>query len=246
MKQLRGPVSLVLLAMSQVPGAALAGQWGVGVGVAAHQPSQQGTDIEIDGGPFPFYEGDRLNLSFGSISYRLVGTERWQLALEGQARFDGFDPDKSAALAGMEKRNPAIDGGVSLSTGGAWGVAQLRLLADVTGTHKGYEIAASYQIPYESGRWTFVPSVEVKWRNADLVDYYYGVRESEANATRPAYSASSATNVSVGLTAAYKLTQNWQLIGGTEYQRLDDSIKASPIIEKNHEASVFSALIYRF
>lgn len=246
MKQALGPLLLVLMTASLVPNVGRAGEWGIGIGIAAHQPPQQGADIEIDGGPFPFYEGDRLSLSFGSVSYRLIDLKGFQLALEGQARFDGFDPKDNSALAGMQKRNPALDAGFSLATSGRWGAAQLRFLGDVTGTHQGYEIAASYQVPYQSGRWTVVPSIELKWRSADLVDYYYGVRVSEANATRPAYAAGRATNISAGLTAAYKLTQRWQILAGAEYLRLDDSIKSSPIIEKNHEASIFSALIYRF
>jgi outer membrane protein len=125
-------------------------------------------------------------------------------------------------------------------------VAQLKVLGDLTGTHEGFELSASYEIPYQIGRRTMGLAIGLNWRSKELVDYYYGVRAGEARNGRPTYAGRSATNASVGLTVDYKLNDHWHVLGGSEYVRLGDGITASPIIARNYEASVFSALLYRF
>ncbi len=246
MKHALGPVLLVLLGLTLLAAESSAGEWGLGVGVAANQAPQQGADTDIVGGPFPFYEGERLSVGFGAVSYALVKSDHFRFALEGQVRFDGYDPDESPALAGMEERDPTFDAGFSIATGGPWGVASLKVVGDALGIHKGYEVSASYQYPIQLKRWTVVPSIGVNRRSAKLVDYYYGVRAAEAADDRPTYAGESVVNTSIGFNVTYKITRRWHAVGGAEYVHLGDSINASPIIEKDHEASVFSALVYRF
>ncbi|MDH3274709.1 MAG: MipA/OmpV family protein [Gammaproteobacteria bacterium] len=246
MKTIYRPLLVVIAATILVPSVVQAGEWGIGVGVVRHGPAQQGADAAITGGPFPFYEGERLSLGFGAISYAFADVSGMRLALEGQPRFEGFDPTKSDALVGMHKRNPAFDIGFSLSSDGVWGQAQLRAVADITGTHDGYEVSASYQYPLQSGRWTLVPSTGLNWRSKKLVDYYYGVREDESRAGRPSYVGRSGLSATVGLAADYRLTEHWNVVAGADLTYLGDSIQDSPIIEKNHETSLFTALVYRF
>ena len=68
MKTIHRPLLAVIAATILAPTVAQAGEWGIGVGVIRHGPAQQGADAELTGGPFPFYEGERRSLSFGSIS----------------------------------------------------------------------------------------------------------------------------------------------------------------------------------
>lgn len=246
MKRAPGLLLLVLLALNLIPVESPAGEWGLGIGVAAYQPPQQGVDSEVVGGPFPYFEGERLSLGFGSIGYALTNADRFRFSLEGQMRFDGYDPDASPALAGMGQREPTFDAGFSVASGGPWGIATLQVLGDALGVHKGYEISGSYQYPIQFNRWTVVPSISVNWLSAELVDYYYGVRSAEAVDGRAAYAGNPVVNTTVGLNVTYKLTNRWHAVGGAEYVNLGDSIESSPIIAKDHEASVFTALVYRF
>jgi outer membrane protein len=246
MKQAYGLLILVPMSLTLIPADCLAGEWGLGIGVAAQRQPQQGTDTQLFVLPFPSYEGERLSLGFGSISYSLSGSDRFRVALEGQVRFDGYDPDDSASLAGMAQRDPTLDVGISITTGEAWGIASLKVVGDALGIHEGYEVSATYEYPVGLEHWTVVPSIGVNWRSANLVDYYYGVRSTEAAAGRPIYSGKSVVNTSVGVTVARKIAEQWQLVGGAEYVGLGDGIKDSPIIDKNYEATAFSALVYRF
>lgn len=122
----------------------------------------------------------------------------------------------------------------------------MKVLGDLTGTHEGYELSAAYQFPYQAGRWTLVPTLGLNWRSKKLVDYYYGVRVGEARDGRPGYSGRSTTNVFAGLTLDYELTSHLHILGGAQSTYLGNGIRMSPIVERNYEANVFSALLYRF
>ena len=237
---------LALMGLTLVATDARAGEWGLGVGVAAQQPPQVGTSTETVVLPFPSYQGERLSLDFGSVGYALVNTDRVRFAVEGQLRFDGYDPAESTELSGLRERDVTLDAGFSIATGDKWGIASFQVMADALGIHKGYEMSASYQYPIQLGRWTLVPGITAKWPSEELVEYYYGVRLDEATPDRPAYSGRAVFNASAALNASYTLTDSWELIGGAEYTRLGDGITDSPIIEKDHEVIMYSAIVYRF
>lgn len=237
---------LVLMGLTLIATDAHAGEWGLGIGVAAQQPPQVGTRTETVVLPFPCYQGERLNLDFGSIGYALVKTDRVQFAVQGQLRFDGYDPSDSKALNGLRERDVTLDAGFSVAAGDKWGIASFSIMADALGVHKGYEISAGYQYPIQFGRWTLVPGITAKWPSEELVEYYYGVRLDEATPDRPAYSGKAVLNASAALNASYTITDSWELIGGAEYTRLGDGITDSPVIEKDHEVIMYSAIVYRF
>jgi outer membrane protein len=246
MRHLYGLLVLTLMGLTLISADCRAGEWGLGLGVAVQRPPQKGTDTQVVALPFPSYEGDRLSLNFGSIAYSLTNSERFRFAVEGQLRFDGYDPDASEALAGLEERDLTLDAGFSFTASDAWGIATFKVMGDALGVHEGYEISASYQYPMQFKRWTLVPSIGLNLPSAELVEYYYGVKPNEATDDRPAYSGKSVVNATVGLNAMYKLASHWEIIGGAEYTLLGDGITDSPIIAEDSEVIAYSALVYRF
>lgn len=237
---------LTLMGFAVHPVTASAGEWGLGIGVAAQRPPQQGTDTQVVVLPFPSYQGERLSLGFGSVGYALTKSDRFRIAAEGQLRFDGYDPDDSEALSGLEQRDLTLDAGFSITSNNEWGIASLKVMGDALGVHDGYEISASYQYPLQFERWTIVPSIAANWPSDELVEYFYGVTLAEATADRPAYNGKSVLNVSAGLNLLYQLTDNWEVIGGGEVTRLGDGITDSPIINREHEVIAYTAIVYRF
>ena len=236
----------ILAAILLSPLESRAGEWGLEFGVAGYLPPHEGSDAEVFALPFPYYRGERLSVDLGSISYALTSSENVTVAVEGRIRFEGYDPESSTALAGMEERDPTFDAGFSVVGTYDWGIASLRVAGDVLGVHEGVEVTAAYQYPIELEHWTLIPSVAAQWRSANLVEYYYGVRSGEARDGRPAYSGKSVVNTSLGATALRHFNSHWGFVAGAEYVRLGDGIKDSPIIDKDYEATVYSAVVYRF
>ena len=225
---------------------ASAGEWGLGIGVAAQQTPQLGTDPQVMVLPFPSYQSERLNVDFGSASYALFQSEEFRFSVQGQLRFDGYDPDDNDELTGLKKRDMTFDAGIGITVTKGWGTFNLNVLGDAFGVHQGYEISANYEYPVTINRWTIVPSVGLTIPSEDLVEYYYGVRRDEATRWRPVYRGKSVVNAVLGANVIYDLSDRWQLMSGGRYVRLGQGITDSPIIDRNHELTVFSAIVYRF
>ena len=246
MKSLRWTSAWILLGLVMLPFESMAGEWGLGLGVVSQRPPQAGADAEVFVIPFPSYEGERLSASLGNVNWALHSSERLRFAVEGQVRFDGYDPDSSTGLAGMEERDATLDVGFSFTAKGSWGVARFQALSDVLGVHEGFEVSTGYEYPFHAGRWVFLPSFTVSFLSEDLVDYYYGVRLNESMPGRPAYAGASTINAKVGLTVAFSLGRQWSLIAGGEYVRLGSEITDSPIIARDYQVLSYTALEYRF
>lgn len=151
-----------------------------------------------------------------------------------------------AASVKIPRRGVAVDGGIELIYGGDWGDIQIQALSDWSFTHKGFEFWASYAYYWRFGNWRLSPSIGLNWKSSDLLDYYYGVRESEATSSRPAYHAASGFNSFARLSLAYRFNDNWSIVGVAEYENLSRSIRHSPIVDRDNIETLFIGLMYRF
>ena len=238
---------LCMMALILVWPDARADEWGVGLVTQSYQATTIGADrVETGVLPFLYYKGNHLAVDFKEISYKLIKYDYFEIAALGQVRFQSYDPDNTSALEGMDERYPAFDAGVRLAYGGQQGAVSLSAVTDVSDHHNGQEIRATYGFTYRKKRWAFEPSLGLSWLSEDLVDYYYGVRSSEALPDRPAYTGNAATNVFTGLTASFKIARNVFAFSGAEYRYLGENIRKSLIIEKDFEVEAFAGLLYRF
>jgi len=146
----------------------------------------------------------------------------------------------------IPKRSLAVDGGLEIVYVGDWGDIQLQVLTDLSFTHKGAEIWASYAYPWQYGNWKAVPSVGINWKSHNLLNYYYGIRDSEKQFNRSAYTAESGVNSFVKLSIAYRFNENWGAVGIAEYETLSRGIRRSPIVDKDGIGTLFIGLMYKF
>lgn len=239
-------IALVAVGLTMAAHPATAGEWGVGLAAATQQPPQVGVRRENLAAPYIRYRGERLKVDLASISYSLLDADSFEVAVLGQFRFEGYERGDSAELAGMGSRDPSVDAGLAFSRSADWGTLRLELLHDITGTHDGFEARASYERPYVFGRWLLAPAVGMSWQDDSLVNYYYGVRASEARAGRPSYASGDSTNVFAGLLVGYSLSDNFELSAGIRHVRFGNSITDSPIVAKDHQTTVIAALLYKF
>ncbi len=143
-------------------------------------------------------------------------------------------------------RDYAIEAGFELLTDGPWGFLQLSAFHDVSGTHEGFEVDASYGIGFRHENWYIEPEIGLSYKSADLNDYYWGVRPGEANDALPAYEAADGFNPRVRLRAAYYFSREWSFALSAEYERLNDEAASSPIVERDGVLGYFAGIAYRF
>lgn len=243
MKKLNVLVTFATLAVS-LPSAA--GEWGIGPAVASLSAPQRGVENEVIALPYISYQGERLKVDLASISYAFYQTESIEIAVNGQFRFDGYEPKDSPALTGMEKRESAFDTGLSITGNTGWGSLNLELMGNISSAHEGFEATASYQLPYVSGRWMVAPSVGLSWMDDSLVDYYYGVQAHEATTDRPAYFGNSTVNLFAEVTGGYQFNERIHLLAGVKYTQFGNEITDSPIVDHDFQTTAFTALLFKF
>lgn len=200
------------------------------------------------------HETDKLSINF--IAH--INNEReifeWlnnsQLGIQFNAAGSSFVPTDTNGMptkpVEVPDRNLAVDGGLEMIYADDWGDIQLQVLGDLTNTHKGFEVWASYAFPWQSGDWNIVPSVGLNWKNSHLLDYYYGIRDSEVEVNRPAYKADSGFNSFARLSIAYHINDSWGVTGIAEYETLSRSIRHSPIVDEDGIGTLFIGLMYNF
>lgn len=225
---------------------AQAGQWQAGIAVQSGRSILMDEEDKAEFAPMFNYMGDRFSMVGGTFAYKLVGTDSVQFSAIAQGRDDGFKADDSDAVSGMDEREAGFDIGLNAAVGGLWGTFQASLLSDVTETSEGSEVDLRYSYPIQSGLWTFETAAGATWKSEELVDYYYGVKDSEARTGRDAYQGEAAINPYAEFVMAYKLSRQWSIIGGVEIEQLDDALADSPIIDEDYEFIGYSAAMYNF
>ena len=160
----------------------------------------------------------------------------------------GYDPEDDVdSLAGMDRRDTSVEAGVR----GIWRtrpvIVSFGIYTDVSDNSNGNSALLGLSHPFRlSESWSLVPSLGAEWLSTEVVDYYYGVKPSEATASRPAYAGQSAVNLRAALMAHYKLTRAWFLFGGASVTHLGSGIADSPIVSEEKVAAVFVGGGWRF
>lgn len=191
---------------------------------------------------------DTFYLNIGKVGVWLIKSadRRARIGVALKAR-GGYDPEEIDGLAGMDERDTSAEAGVN----GIWRTRPVTVsfgvYTDVSDKSNGNSALLGLSHPFRlSERWSLIPSLGAEWLSTEVVDYYYGVKPSEAISNRPAYAGQSSVNIRAALMAHYKLTPAWSLFGGASVTRLGSGITDSPISVEDNVAAVFVGGGWRF
>ena len=188
----------------------------------------------------PFY------FKIDTAGCRLFSDSNMTFDVIGKLRTDGYNSEDSETLDGMHNRNMTVDVGGEFAISGNWGKLYTSILTDAMGQHDGQEFRVTYAKPLEFEKSKISPFVGFTLLSSNLADYYYGVRDDEARAGRPAYNPGASVNWFVGLDANYQLNNDWTLLTTITYYWLDSDIRNSPIVNKDYTISILAGAMYRF
>ncbi len=194
---------------------------------------------------FTFADNDKITSSlvarvnsdrvfFGRTDTRFVTVDSAGIPLSDEVIFEV--PDRSYA----------VELGVEVLADGPWGQLQLSAFHDISGKHDGYELFADYAYGWRSQRWYFEPSFGLSYKSDSLNDYYWGVRDSEANQALPTYIAGHGVNAHARLAMSYQLNRRWVFSIVGEFERLNDDAAASPMVEDNSVFGYFAGFGFHF
>jgi outer membrane protein len=227
--------------------------WGVGLAVISAQKAYKGTDRETRALPMLSFENQYVKLSGPNLELKLPGLE---LGDSQRLNFGlvtklfgggGYEASDSPALAGMAERESGVWVGAKVEWENDVADVKLELLGDASGKSKGQRIALGLGRKWMLGPSVMLmPQVGVEWVDKKYVDYYYGVRASEATVGRAAYVGKATVNPEVSLTGIYRFDKHQSLMLNVGVKALGKEIKNSPIVDRSTENRVMLGYTYRF
>ncbi len=220
----------------------------VGGGAIISSQPYVGTDARVYPLPLFTYEGRKLYFRGIMGGYWLYSFDGLSVGPVIRPRFEGYDEHDSSELRGMDDREWSIDGGLGVSWLTSIGLFGVTFVTDMLGRHNGQELDLSYTILFKWGGFDFIPSLGVRWKSENLVDYYYGVNDDEIRfdgaVSRASYDGNDAVNPYLQLAVRRKLSDRWSLLGAVQYEWLDSEITDSPIVDDDYEASFLLGILY--
>ncbi len=124
---------------------------------------------------------------------------------------------------------------------------KLELLGDASGKSKGQRVLLGLERKWMlSPSLMLIPQVGVEWVDKKYVDYYYGVRASEATAGRAAYVGNGAVNAEISLASIYRFDKHHSMMLNVGVKSLGKEIKDSPIVDRSIESRVMLGYKYSF
>jgi outer membrane protein len=225
----------------------LSGKAGLGMAVHAGTSPYAGVDQVLDTVPLYVFEGDRFYIHSYRAGIKFPASQYAHAEAFIARRFEGFPYEETPpSLAGMEQRNPGLDGGIAYRYDGPLGIAVVQFTNDISTESNGREITLGYGYRWHTGPMTISPYFTLAHRSTDLNNFYYGVRADEATSQRPEYTAGDGYNFGLGLYGQYDVTRNWKLLAGIGAEHLSSEIRDSPIVDKTWLMSGYLGVIYDF
>lgn len=228
--------------------------WGVSVGANNKLKQYDMNKNEVGLGLSLQYRGDNFNMSKDGISYAFSNSEKHAIEVLLTSKNDGFEAGDDKLFKGMSRRKTSIDVGVrGIVDTGFLGKAVVDVTRDVAAS-KGFEAGVKIGgIEPHAPHWTGERKLNVafmqgiRYQNAKMTDYYYGVKNSEATASRKAYKAKSAFTPYIGVEAQANLTKHFTLDGGLSVSKKAKSIRNSPLTnDKKYQLGANIGVSYWF
>jgi len=229
-----------------LPSNETASHWGLGVGVGTKPALYQGVSSRAGITPMIKYDGEYLRFFGNALDLKLPSINQFQFALRAKYALDGgYKASDSSYLQNMdERKNGLWLGGVA-----TWKTEPLTLSAQwmkAPSDSKGQEFGLNAQHAFRFGRFQLIPNIGILWHDKNYVDYYYGVQEKEASATRPAYIGDAATDISAAVRVNYVLRENQLILLDVSDTYRGKSITNSPLVDKTTLPALRIGYLYQF
>jgi len=229
----------------------IGGELSIGLGIFAEQDIYKGTDTEYEAAPGIIYENGPLEIqAFDGIgaSFKAYSYDPFYIAVSGSISFEeGYDPDDSDYLKGMEELDTLYGAGLEL--GAVWGnwEAGLGIEWDLSGEHDGRQVELSLGYSKAVAGFVLRPELSLTWLSEKTVDYFYGVSAAEARADRPAYSPGSSYEIGAELLIQRPLfSDNFSIVGLIGISTFGNEITDSPLVDEDYEIGALIGVMYDF
>lgn len=223
----------------------------IGVGpYIQSQPYNDTSDIVLPS-PVIFYDNSIFYIRWTSFGVYFLGNKSdelsWGFSLTAQPRTNGYDPDDSQHLNGMDEKKNSWDGGVAFSASFKNSYIEINYLKDMLNRHNSYTAKVELGYSLEFDNISFYPSVLVVYQNKDFLNYYYGVTQKESqNSMHNFYNPNSDLKYAVQTYINYPINKKLSAFFNARIDLLSSQARNSPLTNQNYYYSGIASLIYSF
>ena len=216
----------------------------IGIGILYSNSPYIGVDDEVFPVPLIIAEYKNFYIDGRTFGYILKENRNISFSIVGKPRFMGYEASDSSVLRGMQDRDWTLDAGLRLVIKNDLFVIDIAGINDILSVHEGFEGCILVSKEFFKGFLT--PRAGIKWQSSKLIDYYYGIENSEVRPGRPYYEGNSALNFVAGLTIAIPIGSSWAFVSDFEYENTDSEIGNSPIVDTDKVFTYVAGVVYRF
>ena len=200
--------------------------------------------------PVIFFDNSLFYVRWSRFGMYFLGNKgediSWGFSLSAQPRTFGYEPTDSDEVKGMDARKNSFEGGLAFSASYKDYYIETMALTDVFERYDSWILKTEVGAEYTLGDFSFYPSLIVTYQSDDFVNYYYGVRDTEATASRPKYNAKAGFQLGAQTYINYPLTDNMSAFVNLRADKIPSSAANSPIVNEEYIYSGLVSLIYTF
>ena len=221
-------------------------QWGLGLGLGTERSPYRDFNDKVQGLPLIYFENQWVSLLGPTLDIKLPSAGPVTFALRARYLGEGYKPGDSSYLAGMDKRKASVWAGIAANWQTDLGNFSGEWLEDASGSSKGRKIKLQVDRRFQHGAFDFTPRLAAHWVDSKYVNYYYGVKTSEALPQRSAYQGDTSTNMELGITVGYALAPRQSLVLDVSTTHYGKGIKNSPLVDHSSSNGVRLGYLYIF
>ena len=223
----------------------------IGAGPYFQSEPYKGASTLILPSPVIFFDNSVVYARWSRFGVYFLGDKKedysWGFSLTVQPRTLGYKASDSDYLKGMSDRDSTLEGGLAFSASYKNSTyIEVMLLADVLNKYNSWVSSVEVGDEFKVGNFTFYPSAMVLYQPRKFVDYYYGVKNSEATLLRPAYSPDGGFAFGIQTYIKYPLTKKLSAFFNIRADRIPSSAYNSPLVNNKFIYSGLASLIYTF
>ncbi|NPA66420.1 MAG: MipA/OmpV family protein [Epsilonproteobacteria bacterium] len=223
----------------------------IGAGPYVQTQPYKGADPIIVPSPVIFYDNGVIYARWTRFGVYFLGKKQkeysWGFSLTVQPRPNGYSPDDSSYLEGLDEKKSSFEGGLAFTLYGGGKYIEIMVMNDLLNRYNSYIAKVETGFKYQLGNFTFYPNIVVVYESKQFTQYYYGISSSESTRTSyDIYQPSGGVRVAAQTYINYPFYDSWELFMNLRADKLSSKAKDSPIVEDSYSYSGIIALMYRF
>lgn len=175
--------------------------------------------------------------------YHIYQDEHWQIdAINGsfmpilsETGYSQHGLEVIEELRGIEERDSDGSLGIRIQRFDANRHYSIEIARDFSGSYNDFLLQAYYNYIIQARNWDIQLTLGLNLYSRDLVDYYFGIRPSEATSTRPVYQGKAAYRLHFGVSSLYPINEKWLLELGFGVSQYSRGVSDSPIVASDME-----------